>query len=310
MDIGLLIQTLIQLYSLILVGFFLARFRIFDAHVNRQISSLVVTVTYPMMLLCSMMGEDAGSRSEAVGLLAAGFGLYLLLIAAAKAVTRILPVPAEKKTAFECMLVFGNTGFIGAPLAQSLYGDAAFFQVSLLHFAFFFYYNTYAVRTMSRGLPGAAALPKFRLRDLFSPGFVVTIGAVALYLIRFTAPPLVHDTLYMVGGMTTPLSMLVLGSSLAMYPFRESVTDPWTYVFSAVRLLVLPAITFGVCRLLPISGYFTDLAVLTLGMPAGSMMLMLALQLKADERFFTGSIFVSTLLSAVSLPVLAVLFLA
>lgn len=308
MDASLLIRTLTQLYSLILVGFLLTRAKIFDAHVNRQLSTFVASVTYPLLLLCSMMEERSGSRREAVLLLAGGFALYSALILFAEGTVRLLRIPADRRAAFACMMVFGNTGFIGAPLARSLYGDAAFYQVSLLHFAFYFYYNTYAVRRLSGTLPGSHR-GGLRLKELFSPGFLVTITAVALYLLHFSIPPLIRDTLYLVGSMTTPLSMLVLGASLAMYPFWESAADPWAYLFSLMRLLALPAAAFTIFRLLSIPAYYRDLSVLTLGMPAGAMTLMLALQVNADEHFFNSSIFVSTMLSAFSLPILGALFL-
>lgn len=125
----------------------------------------------------------------------------------------------------------------------------------------------------------------------------------------FDAPPIVSDMLYMVGSMTTPLSMIILGSSLAMYPFLQSITDPWSYVYCGAKLLILPAITFFLCRLLQVNAYFGDLAGFKQRHAAGSMVLMLALQMKRDSGFISRSIFVSTLLSALSLPILAILFL-
>jgi len=304
-DVGLLARTLIQLYGMMALGFVLAKANILDDHVNRKLSAMVVTAVYPMMLLCSMMGQP-GDRLEALALLGAGFGIYIAMIFFGKAVSWLLRVPPEKRREFECLMVFGNTGFIGAPLAQSLYGNAAFFQMTLLNFAYYFFYNTYAAGTLA---PDSGEKRKFRLKDLLTPGFVMTLLAVVLYLVRFDAPPIVRDTLYMVGSMTTPLSMIILGSSLAMYPFRQSVTDPWSYVYCGAKLLVLPAVTFFLSRLLRVNVYFGDLAVLSNAMPAGSMVLMLALQMKRDSGFISRSIFVSTLLSALSLPVLAVLFL-
>lgn len=306
MDIGLLARTLIQLYGMMALGFIMAKAKILDEHANRRLSAMVVAVVYPMMLLCSMMGQP-GDRLEALALLGAGFGMYTIMILFGRAMAWLLRVPPEKRREFECLMVFGNTGFIGAPLAQSLYGAAAFFQMTLLNFAYYFFYNTYAVGALS---PDTGEKRRFRLKDLMTPGFVMTLLAVILYLLRFDAPPIVSDTFYMVGSMTTPLSMIILGSSLAMYPFRQSVGDPWSYVYCGAKLLVLPAVTFSLCRLFQVNAYFSDLSVLSCAMPAGSMVLMLALQMRRDSGFISRSIFVSTLLSALSLPILAILFLS
>lgn len=159
MDIELLFQTLLKLYVMLLLGFVLAKVRILDEHSNRSLSQMVVSVTYPLMLLYSMAGQP-GERSTALIVLGGGFVFYFVMIAVAKIAARLLRVPEEKRREFECLMVFGNTGFVGAPLAQSFYGNAAFYEITLLNFAYYFLYNTYAVKLLSP--PGGE-------KRLFSP---------------------------------------------------------------------------------------------------------------------------------------------
>lgn len=305
MDVGLLTRMLLQFYCVMALGFVLGRLEILDQHVNRKLSTMVVAAVYPMMLLYSMMGQP-GDRLEAVALLGAGFGIYLSMILLAKAVVRLCRVPREKRREFECLMVFGNTGFIGAPLAQSLYGNAAFYQMTLMNFAYYFFYNTFAVSTL---WPDSGEKHRFSWKELLTPGFVMTLLAVVLYLVHFQAPEPVAETLYMVGSMTTPLSMLILGASLSGYSFRQSVGDPWVYVYCGLKLLALPAVTFLFVRLLHVPACWGNLAVLGNAMPAGSMVLMLALQMDRDSAFISRSIFISTLLCAPVLPIVAILFL-
>lgn len=140
-------------------------------------------------------------------------------------------------------------------------------------------------------------------------GFLMTLLSIILYLLRYDAPAVVKDIMYMAGSMTVPLSMIILGSSLASYSFRESFRDPWVYVYSAAKLLLMPAIIFALCRVLPIGTYYSGLTVISAAVPAGSMILMLALQMKRDSSFISRGIFVSTLLSALTLPIIAIFFL-
>ena len=150
---------------------------------------------------------------------------------------------------------------------------------------------------------------RLRARDILTPGFVMTVIAIVLYLLRADAPQGVKDFLYSIGSMTTPLSMLVLGASLAAYPFKTSIGDPWTYVCSAVKLLLLPALVYGLCCLTDFGGYYQGLVMLTCAMPSGSMVLMLAYKLRRDTAFISRGVFVSTLLSAVTIPIVILLFL-
>ena len=304
MDIGLLFRTLLKLYAMLLLGFVLAKAHILDEHANRSLSQMVVSVTYPLMLLYSMAGQP-GERGTALIVLGGGFALYLGMIAAAKAIVRLLRVPEEKRSAFECLLVFGNTGFVGAPLAQSFYGDAAFYEITLLNFAYYILYQTYAVKLLSP--PGERRA--FSLRDLMTPGFLMTLLAIILYLLRYDAPAAVKECMYMAGSMTVPLSMIILGSSLASYSFRDSFRDPWVYAYAAAKLLLMPSLAFALCRALPIGAHYSGLTVLNTAVPAGSMILMLALQMKRESGFISRAIFVSTLFSALTLPIISLLFL-
>lgn len=302
-----LLNTLFQLYGLMLLGFFLGRAGLLDGHTNRSLSAMVVTVIYPLMLLYSMAGQP-GSRGPALALLGGGVLLYGGMVLAAEGLTWLCRVPKDRRRAFACLLTFANTGFIGAPLAQSLWGDAAFFQMTLLNFAYYLFYNTYAVLSLSgSGEEGQRRRPGWR--DLFTPGFVMTLLAVALYLLRFDLPGPVKELCGLAGGMTTPLSMLILGGSLAGYPFRESVSDPWTYLYSAIKLLLFPLLAHLACGALGVEGEAARLTLLSCAMPAGSMVLMLALQLGCGSGFISRSIFVSSVLSAATLPLVSFLFL-
>lgn len=307
MEVGPLLHTLSQLYGMLLLGFILGRTGLLDEHTNRGLSAMVVSAIYPMLLLYSMSGQPGG-RGPALLLLGGGFLLYACMVLAAELLTWLLHIPARRRRAFACLLVFANTGFIGAPLARSLWGDAAFFQMTLLNFAYYFFYNTYCVISLTASAgEGAGRRPGWR--DLFTPGFLMTLLAVVLYLLRFDLPGPLKDLCALAGGMTTPLSMLILGASLAGYPFRSSVSDPWSYLYSGIKLLIFPLLAFLACRALGLNGEAGRLVILSCAMPAGSMVLMLALQLGCGTELISRSIFVSSLLSAATLPLVSILFL-
>lgn len=304
MDIGLLLRTLLKLYAVLLLGFVMAKGKILDGHANRCLSAMVVSVTYPAKLVCSMLGQP-GDRRETLMLMLGGLGIYLAVLVLSKLLTRLLRVPEDRRREFECMMVFTNTGFLGAPLAQSLFGDVAFYQMTLMNFAYYILYNTYGITALA---PRDGGKVRLRPKDVLTVGFVMTLVSIVLYMTHADAPVLVKELLNMVGDMTTPLSMIVLGASLAAYPFRQSIGDPWTYVYSAVKLLFMPALAFGVTRLIGLDSYHSALSILTCSMPAGSMVLMLALKMNRDDAFISRSIFVSTLLSAITLPAVILLF--
>ena len=97
--------------------------------------------------------------------------------------------------------------------------------------------------------------------------------------------------------------MMMIGSSLAVYPIKDSFTDWRSYVFAFVRLMIVPFVTMIMCRLLHIDPYYANITIITNAMPVGSMVLMLATQYNANVKIVTRNIVVSTLLSVITIPI-------
>ena len=123
---------------------------------------------------------------------------------------------------------------------------------------------------------------------------------IFIYLFDIQLPSVLMDTINSVGSLTAPLSMMMIGSSLAVYPIKDSFTDWRSYVFAFVRLMIVPFVTMIMCRLFNIYAYFT---IITNAMPVGSMVLMLATQYNANVKIVTRNIVVSTLLSVITIPI-------
>ena len=132
----------------------------------------------------------------------------------------------------------------------------------------------------------------------------MTFLALVLFLLNVRDHGFVYDTLHMIGNVTSPLSMILLGSSFARSPVMDSLKDGRAYGYSLLRLLVIPLLSLAVCRLIGISEYFTIITVLTLGMPCAAIILVFGNVYLKDPSLISRCIVVSTLLSVISIPVL------
>ena len=101
--------------------------------------------------------------------------------------------------------------------------------------------------------------------------------------------------------------VIIVGSTLASMPKRAMLGSRFAYTVSLVRLIVVPLIVYGVLRLLPIDAFTIQVAVVLSGMPIGVNGVMFCLKFNKDERLMAQSIFLSTALSMLSIPVLAML---
>ena len=107
----------------------------------------------------------------------------------------------------------------------------------------------------------------------------------------------------MVGNTTTPLSMLIIGASLADVSIREMIRDKKLYVLAALRLFAIPFLMYAACTLLHIDSYITGIATVSAAMPAASMAVMMAKSYDGNTDFASKGVVFTTLLCVATLPV-------
>lgn len=300
MDIMIVFQTMLKLFLLLILGFVLFKCHIFDEYTNKKISALIVNVASPMLIISSIAGVEGSNKSIVFLMIGAGILMYIGFIILGKIINRIFPFPKKDWPVYECMVVFANTGFIGYPVLLDVFGQEAVFYASLIHMAFNFFVYTYAIMCLTKGDDSEF---KLNFKQLLTPGIILIFVGIFIYLFDIQLPSVLMDTINSVGSLTAPLSMMMIGSSLAVYPIKDSFTDWRSYVFAFVRLMIVPFVTMIMCRLLHIDAYYANITIITNAMPVGSMVLMLATQYNANVKIVTRNIVVSTLLSVITIPI-------
>ena len=143
---------------------------------------------------------------------------------------------------------------------------------------------------------------------MLSPCVIAALITIVLALAKVQTPPLVARFFHLGGDMTIPVALIVVGSTLASMPKRAMLGSRFAYMVSFVRLIAVPAVVYAVFRLIPSIDPFTlQVAVVLSGMPIGVNGVMFCLKFNKDERLMAQSIFLSTALSMLSIPVLAML---
>lgn len=331
MDILVIAKCMLKLFIILVLGFVLNKYNIIDNATGKKLSSLVVKVTAPLWIISTALSASTENRYKVLLVFGAGILMYVGFIIFARIVTALLRINPKDRPVYECMMVFSNNSFMGFPVLQSVLGDEAVFYSSMLHFSFNIFIYTYAVyclkaaaqnndnntsgkhdntagggRSDSRGArrrslgQRAAELA----RSLVTPGFILILLALVIFITGIRDDGVVYETCYMIGNTTSVLSMLVLGAAFAQYPVKESLSDLRSYGFSVIRLLVIPLVTLLVCRVLHVNEFYTAIATITNGMPVASMVVMMANEHDADTKIVTRNIVVTTALSLITIPII------
>lgn len=305
MDFFQVAQVMAMVFLVVVVGYVANKRGIMDAALNRRLSTLVLTITTPSLILSAALDNtNLPAPGELLLLLAIAFFCYVIFIAAAFLLSWLLRVPRAQAGVFRFMVIFANVGFIGYPLTISLFGREALFYAVLFNLPFNLLSYSLGVALISGGRGR-----RLSLRTLFSPCVVAALLSVLFALTGLSAPTLLVDTLSLLGDITAPAALLIVGSSLAELPLRRVLGGPRIYAMAAVRLLLLPTLLFFLLRPVVSDPTVLRIAVILAGMPVAANCTMLCLEYGGDQQLAAQGTFLTTLLSVVTIPLLAAAFL-
>jgi predicted permease len=140
-------------------------------------------------------------------------------------------------------------------------------------------------------------------KTFINPCVIATVAGFLLFLFSLKLPGPLYKSVRLAGDCTTPLSMLVIGISLAQVNARQ-VWGRWRiYVTVFIRLIFLPCITGLCCRLLGIQGDLLLLAIIISAMPAATTTSIIASLYKTAQGEGSALVFISTLFSMATVPI-------
>lgn len=302
MDMTVVINTMAELFLLLVLGYGLARGGMIDSVTNGKLSALVVHISLPALILASVSENiDKGSLMEVGSFFLAGIGFYAGMAGLAYLLVRVLRVSKAERGTYQFMLIFSNCTFMGFPIMEALYGSRAIFLSSIFNLPFNLLAFSYGIVLLAGKGESTAG---FQIKKLLTPGIIASLLALLLFALRLKLPQALIQTLNVTGGLTTPLSMLVLGASLSEVPIKEVFREGRIYWMSLFRLVLLPMITYFLMSRITADELLIGIPTMTAAMPVASMAVMLSNQYKGNTRLAAIGVFISTLLSIGTIPLM------
>ncbi|WP_042706140.1 AEC family transporter [Methanomicrobium mobile] len=305
MDILPVADSIIILFLLMGIGFAASKAKFLDRNGSKALSSFLVNIALPCLVVISMqipVNADTMGKTQTTLMLALVF--FAISIAIAVIVPMFIPAKYSERGVFSFMLVFSNLGFMGIPVTQAIFGTDAVFYTTLFMLPFNLLVFTIGILMLRPDMR-----MNFNPKLFVNPGIIASIIGMLFFFTGFTIPSPLYDVMDYLGSTTTPLAMVVTGALLAMMPLSNLFSDYRIYILSAFRLLIIPVIVY-----LVISPYATDpvifaIPVLLAAMPAAANSVILAEEYNADSSLASKGVFITTLLSIVTIPLLAVILM-
>lgn len=296
------LQKMVMLIILMMVGFGAAKAGWLDGRFNQAASRLVTNV----FIFCTITGsvmtvEPQLSGSELRLAVGAIFLTFLIGGAIGWAVSRLLPLRGQERKVAWLSIFFMNNVFVGFPVVEAVFGPDAIFCASLSNIPFNLLLYTVGVANLRSGEDRG----RVNVREIFSAPLAATFLAIFLFLTRLPVPGLVADTVTTLGSATVPMSMLIIGVSLSRVPVRSTLLDWRAYVVSLARLLLCPVAGWLAMGLfLPHDGTILGVYTVTAACPSAAMITILSIRYGADDSFASKINFLTTVLSALTLPLI------
>lgn len=294
-----MIDLQIELFLLLLVGYFLGKRGFLNENTRAQLTDIVVYIILPCSIIKSFeMDLSAEVLRSTFQVLLAALGIQILYWILNHILYR--GFPEEEQTACKYSTMVTNASFIGMPIASALYGSEGLLYASI-------FVLPQRIFMWAYGLPMYTQVQKKDIvkKVLLHPCvFSIFMGIVlmVLYSNGIYLPTALSKTLGALGGCTTALCLLVIGGVLSELKPEEMISVR-SVIFSLFRLILIPLLLIGILKFTPLSPVGSRICVLLSAMPAPTTTVILAQKYNKNPKFASKLLVTSTLISLVSIPV-------
>lgn len=300
-----LYKVLFEMAVTILVGFVLRKKRMIDERTQSTMTEILLRAVLPFTILTSSQYEYSQEMLRSIFAVGGATCAYFLCsLVILRIVMRKLPMEEAEQRIFISMSVFANTSFVGLPLMYSLLGNAGLLLAAIYNLIYNLFFFTYGVHLISRKRHTI-------LEMLNNPVSIASVAAVILFVIPWRFPAFIVNTIDIVGNMSVPLSMILLGSSFATVDVRKLFKDYKSYLVAALRLLIFPLVmmlAILVARtMVDISRATMITLVLMTALPSGTMNVMYSEKHNCAPKFCARTVVLTLILMAATLPVMMAL---
>ena len=295
---------MVILFIIVVLGYVLCKLGYMGDKFDQKLSSIVIDITCPALILSSVMGDEMPDRTLIMPLLGVGFLTYILLMVFGFYVPRFISRSHDEQGIIGFALMFANVGFIGYPIVSSIFGHKAIFYAALLNMPNTFFIFTAGVMLVK----GEYSIRRLNPKVLVSPGMIAACAAALIVAANVRTPDIIARPVTMVGNITVPAALMIIGSAMARLPLRDIIGSAKVYVVSLLRLTVVPLSVYALSKVCGVSDVINDINTIVIAMPVASFGTMFCMKYGRNPALMTELTFITTVGSIITIPLITLLF--
>lgn len=298
MDLSVIVNGVISLFLIILVGVYAAKKRIITKEINKGLTNILLKITLPCLVVSSFIFDLSDELKDNI-IRCFIYSPLVLIISIVISYILLIPIKGEKKIIIQFANVFSNCGFIGFPIVFSIYGNEGVIYASIFNLFFTAFLWTYGV-ILFNGKMKREDIKKV----LLNPAIVAVFIGLIIMIFGFDIPSVLSSTLDLVGNMTSPLSMIIVGVILGNAKIISYLKDKTIYYSAFLKLIIMPCILILISRLLKDTSLVIKILIIVTAMPAAAMTSILAESFDKESEYSAVIVFITTLFSVITFPIL------
>jgi predicted permease len=308
MDYSSIFNQILILFILLIVGYISRKINIFDDKITKGLSDLILKITLPAMIIGSMIGNDNPDLAEKFGkILLISISVYSITFILALLLPRIIGSRPYELGVFEFAIMFSNVGFMGYPVTAAVFGEEGVFYAAIFNLPFNLLVFTIGIIFLSSK---QGQKSKINPKLLINPGVIAVLIGFILFSLNINLPKAITGSLDLLGSVTTPLSMIVIGGLLAKVRINKIFSNYRVYIIMIFRLFLVPLVIYFVLKNFVGGVYLLGVPVLLSAMPVAANSAILAEEYKGNAELASQTVFITTLFSVISIPLITMFFIA
>ncbi len=294
------------LFAMIFSGYLLRKINILKGSTITGLSNFVLYFTFTCMVIYNVgtlyidksLLEDIGISFLVI------VGLFVIYSIIAKVYIKLRNFPKPKRGLVEISMVCPNNGFMGFPIAYTFFGQTGMLFMAVHNIVFNIYIFSYGLMHIT------GETKKEKISDTIKGLLIVCVNPIVIGLIvggviGFLSIPLdnvIGTYLDTMGSMTTPLSMILIGGTLAETKILDMFKNHIVWENALMKNIILPLTTFALLYFLPINPDAKSIIILACAMPMAATVVIMASQHDKDKELASKMVFLSTALAMITLP--------
>ena len=298
--------SLAMIFIMIVPGLVLGRKNVITEEQSLGLTGIVTNLTWPCLVIDAMQIPFSFEILKSCGYITViMLVIFLISWLISQLLVKITSMDKGHSYLFTFMIMFANTGFMGLPIINAIYGKDATFYASIAEMVNDILIFSIGIIFIQKA---AGKHEGVNMKDLFTPGMIGVLIGFALFLLNVRLPGFLGDSINLIGSATTPITMIAVGMQIGRMKVKDVFSGSTIYIMSFVKLIFLPLLTYLIFYIvLGDKSLLANVVVMDFAMPAAMCTSIFSQQYGADYQFASKGVLITTLLSIVTIPLFTVL---